>query len=67
MTDPARFRLYCAVCLYARSGTAEDADTIIEGVAVCYDHMSYISSTKLSNAVQLVRLHEANTPPRADE
>lgn len=35
--------LYCAVCLYVRDGQAEEADTVIEGYAVCDDHMGYVA------------------------
>jgi hypothetical protein len=35
--DPHTLR--CALCLYARTGLANRAVTIIRGTAVCEDHM----------------------------
>lgn len=35
--------LYCAVCFYTRTGKAEEAVTVIEGYAVCEDHMGYVA------------------------
>jgi hypothetical protein len=33
----------CAVCLFAREGSAEDAVTTIRGYAVCEDHMTLVA------------------------
>lgn len=33
----------CCLCLYTRSGLAEDAITVIRGYAVCADHMGYVA------------------------
>lgn len=35
--------LCCAVCLYAREGQAEEAVTVIEGYAVCDDHLGHVA------------------------
>ena len=36
--------LYCAICLYdGNPAPANPAETIIAGVAVCYDHLSFVS------------------------
>jgi len=45
----------CAVCLFAREGSAEDAVTTIRGYAVCEDHMTLVAqgmewSTIIGNA-----------------
>lgn len=36
-------KLCCAVCLYVRKGVANEATTIIEGYAVCDDHLGYVA------------------------
>lgn len=38
-----RWRLVCAVCLYVRTGIAADAVTVVEGYAVCDDHVGYVA------------------------
>lgn len=34
--------LHCAVCLYIREGVAEEAITVMNGYAVCEDHMGIV-------------------------
>lgn len=63
-----QFQLHCAVCLSVHRGTSvdvADADTIVEGIAVCYDHLDNINSPKLSHAVQVARLSMVSTPPKS--
>jgi hypothetical protein len=33
----------CVLCLYVRSGEAEEAVTVIEGYAVCEDHLGIMA------------------------
>lgn len=47
--------LYCALCLHVKTGVANKADTIIDGNASCYDHMGYLSGTRLSGAISFWR------------
>ena len=53
MTAPPPLR--CCLCLYVRKGVAPPADTVINGQAVCYDHMGYITGGDFSRALRLVR------------
>lgn len=64
----AAARLYCAICLFSRAGTADDADTIIAGSAVCYDHMGLLAdvSPQLSRAVALAKAAANDGSPKAD-
>ena len=43
MSYPGGAGQVCAICLYAREGTAEDAVTTIRGYAVCEDHMGLVA------------------------
>lgn len=43
--------LHCAVCLYVRTGVALMAVTIIEGYAVCEDHMGYVAQGSRFHAI----------------
>lgn len=45
----------CAICLYVRNGVASEADTIINGQAVCYDHMGWVAGGEHSRAIALAR------------
>jgi hypothetical protein len=37
-------KLACCICLYGlRAGVARPALTLIEGYAVCYDHMGHVA------------------------
>lgn len=45
-------KLACAVCLYAlRDDVAREAITVIEGYAVCYDHMGLVAQGKRWSAI----------------
>jgi hypothetical protein len=35
--------LVCALCLYAETGQANPADTVIRGIAVCEPHAGYVA------------------------
>lgn len=35
--------LMCALCLYLPNHEPEDAVTVLEGYAVCSDHMGYVA------------------------
>jgi hypothetical protein len=43
--------LYCSLCLHAKTGLADKAETIINGHAVCYDHMGYVQGGEWSLAL----------------
>jgi hypothetical protein len=48
--------LKCGICLYIRTGVAEDAITVIEGYAVCEDHMGYVAQgTRFTAITQAAR------------
>ena len=47
--------LYCCLCLHVREGVASAADTIINGQAVCYDHMGYVQGGAFSAALAIVK------------
>lgn len=52
--------LVCAVCLYVRDGVASPAITVIEGYAVCEDHLGYVAQgTTFATIVRSVRREEA--------
>jgi len=51
-------KLYCCLCLHARAGTANDAVTVINGQAVCYDHMGYVQGGQFTIALGLVKEQE---------
>lgn len=50
--------LSCCLCLHARKGVAEEAITIINGQAVCEDHMSYVQGDNFSSALATVKREE---------
>jgi hypothetical protein len=52
--------LYCSLCLHAREGLASAAATIINGQAVCYDHMGYVQGGSWSLALSTVISAEKN-------
>jgi hypothetical protein len=60
-----QFRLYCALCLVVRPGLVGKADTVVEGIAVCHDHIRCIDSTVFSNAVRLAGMYEATKQPKS--
>lgn len=47
--------LQCAICLYVNEGGAPDAVTVINGQAVCYDHMGYVGGGAFAAAVRLAK------------
>lgn len=40
---PQPLQLHCSVCIYVRSGLAPLAATVINGQAVCWDHLGAAS------------------------
>ena len=38
--------LVCAICLYVREDVAEDAVTVLSGIAVCVDHLGLVSDVQ---------------------
>lgn len=54
-----RRALVCAVCLYCVDGRkAETALTVIEGYAVCGDHLGYVAQgERYASIVRAVREH----------
>lgn len=49
--------LYCALCLYVRE-EPEEAVTVVNGQAVCADHMGYVGGGEHATALYLVRDQE---------
>jgi hypothetical protein len=48
--------LMCSICLYVGTGLGTVAVTVINGQAVCHDHMGYVTGgAGHSRAVQLAR------------
>jgi hypothetical protein len=53
--------LYCCLCLHSRDGEAAEAETVINGQAVCYDHMGYVQGGLFSQALTtILREHKEN-------
>lgn len=52
--------LACAICIYAPTSgdVVEDAVTVLGGIAVCIDHLGYISDETLMLAVATVKKRE---------
>jgi hypothetical protein len=49
----------CAICFYTEiKKIAQPADTIIAGLAVCYDHMGYAQDERLSRII--IHIKEQN-------
>ena len=48
--------LLCSICLYVREGRSPEADTVINGQAVCYDLMGYVVGGDHSRAIQLAKV-----------
>jgi hypothetical protein len=45
-------KLACCICLFAlRDEVARDAVTVIEGYAVCYNHMGYVAQGNRWHAI----------------
>ena len=47
--------LFCAICLHVGGGEAQEADTIINGQAVCLDHAGYVQGGLFTQALALAR------------
>lgn len=56
----------CAVCLFARTGPAEDAVTTINGCAVCDDHLSIAAGGGSFNSM-ITAAGGLHSPPRRAE
>ena len=63
MTFPATSSLVCGVCLFTRTGRAEDAVTVINGVAVCDDHLSIAAGGGSFNSM-ISAAGGLHSPPR---
>jgi hypothetical protein len=50
--------LYCCLCLHSGAEVAKHACTVINGQAVCYEHMGYVQGGKFSAALGLVKREE---------
>lgn len=61
--------LHCSICLYVRTGVAPEAVTVINGQAVCYDHMGYVAGGGHSSALRIAlnELKSAPAEPAAPE
>jgi hypothetical protein len=57
-------KLYCAICLYVRTGVAAEAVTVIEGYAVCDDHMGYVAQGE--NWASIYRTAKASAEQTAE-
>ena len=44
--------LVCAICLYTRKGVVTPAVTIIDGLAVCEDHLGYVRHDAINYAIR---------------
>jgi hypothetical protein len=44
-------KLACALCLHIRVGKANPAITVIDGFAICEDHIGRVQSSKLSSMI----------------
>lgn len=53
--------LVCSLCLHARPGLASDAETVINGHAVCADHAGYVQGGSWSLALANVQAVEQRT------
>ena len=54
--------LICCLCLFARTGAASPADTIINGQAVCIDHAGYVQGGEFSSALNAAVREEGQRP-----
>jgi len=55
----APFRLCCVVCLYVREGVAPSAVTVINGYAVCDDHVTVVAGATSWDSILIVVRREA--------
>jgi hypothetical protein len=53
----------CGICLFSRTGPAEDAVTTIGGVAVCDDHLSIAAGGGSFNSM-IAAAGGPHSPPR---
>lgn len=52
LADKPVFSLSCGVCLYDESGDeADDAITVIEGYAVCENHLGFVAQGSRFHAI----------------
>ena len=47
--------LDCAICLFTVEGRANEADTVINGQAVCMDHAGYVQGGDFTRAIALAK------------
>jgi hypothetical protein len=47
--------LCCAICLFTVEGEAAEAETVINGQAVCLEHASYVQGGEFSQAIAAVK------------
>lgn len=60
--------LVCAVCLYDNDAPANEAETVIEGYAVCYDHLGYVAQgVNFAGIIRIAREQPITRPSRDDE
>lgn len=59
--------LYCAVCLLAREGDAYPAQTVINGQAVCADHVGYADGGELDLIIAQAQKDIAIAKARQDK
>jgi hypothetical protein len=46
--------MICCVCLYVREGIAPDAVTVINGYAVCEDHLGIVAQGREWNSILVI-------------
>jgi hypothetical protein len=67
MSEPERWTkgvlIVCAVCLYIRTGVAESAITVIEGYAVCEDHLGYVAQGQRFASILETARRESDSAP----
>lgn len=51
LAEAAGNDLRCCLCLHARTGEALSAVTVMNGQAVCYDHMGYVQGGLFTQAL----------------
>jgi len=50
------FRLECAICIFVMEDeAAKDAVTIVNGTAVCFDHIGHVRDNQFMLAVSVAR------------
>ena len=53
--------LYCCLCLHSRPGPATEAATVINGQAVCMDHVGYAQGWTFSQMLAQAMRDERST------